>query len=221
MQADTTRGEARRGPVRSPQSLVSGLLLIALSLFAVWLISDLPQGTLRAMGPAMLPRWLAVGLGLAGLALVVWSFLEDGDPLERWSLRGPGMVVLAILAFAVTIRPFPIGGFTTPGLGLIGAGPLAIFIGGYASNEARPRELALLALTLTPVCMLLFGDALNLPIPIFPLGLADLFPAGTSQKAMLRIFAALLLAAAAALFAATWRRQVNAPVDVADHQGKI
>ncbi len=221
MQADTTRGEGRRGPVRSPQSLVSGLLLIALSLFAVWLISDLPQGTLRAMGPAMLPRWLAIGLGLAGLALVVWSFLEDGEPLERWSLRGPGMVVLAILAFAVTIRPFDLGVLTTPGLGLIGAGPLAIFIGGYASNEARPRELALLALTLTPVCMLLFGDALNLPIPIFPLALADLFPAGTSQKAMLRIFALILLAAAAALFAATWRRQAAAPVDVADHQGKI
>ena len=63
-----------------------------------------------------------------------------------------------------------------PGLGLAFAGPLAILIGGYATPEARLRELVILALGLTPFCMLLFGDLLNLPIPIFPAALADSFP---------------------------------------------
>ena len=49
-----------RGPVRAPQSLAGGLLLVALAVLALWLTRDLDQGTLNAMGPAMLPRWLAI-----------------------------------------------------------------------------------------------------------------------------------------------------------------
>lgn len=216
----TPSGAPRRGPVRSPRSLASGIALVALAAFAIWAISDLPQGTLRAMGPAMLPRWLAVGVGLCGVLLLASSFVQDGEPLEGWNLRGPLFVGLAIFAFAVTIRPFPLGGFTTPGLGLIGAGPLAIFISGFASNEVRPRDLVILSLTLIPFCMLLFGDLLNLPIPIFPLAFAELFPAGWSQKAMLRALAAIMLAVGAAVILLTRRRGTGGPVDVADHSGR-
>jgi hypothetical protein len=66
------------------------------------------------------------------------------------------------------------------------AGPLAIIIGGYATPEARLRDLVILALSLTPFCMVLFGDLLNLPIPVFPQALTGLFPADWSQKAVLR-----------------------------------
>ena len=99
-----------RGPVRAPQSLAGGILLIALAALALWLTRDLDQGTLNAMGPAMLPRWLAIGVGLSGLALLAFAFIKEGDALERWSLRGPVFVIGAILAFALTIRPFSFGG---------------------------------------------------------------------------------------------------------------
>ena len=56
------RGAA--GPVRAPQSLAGGLVLLALAALALWLTRDLDQGTLNAMGPAMLPRWLAIAVGL-------------------------------------------------------------------------------------------------------------------------------------------------------------
>ena len=105
----------------------------------------------------------------------------------RCSLRGRLFVILAILAFAVAIRPFALGPVALPGLGLLVAGPLAIFISGYATNEARPRELLILSLGLTALCMELFGDMLNLPIPLFPQSLAGLFPDGWSQKAILRV----------------------------------
>lgn len=213
-------GGGRRGAIRAPQSLVAGLALIALALLALWLTRDLPQGTLRAMGPAMLPRWLAVGVALAGLALLAIGFLKTGDPLEGWSLRGPAMVVLAILAFALTIRPFALGPVSLPGLGLIVAGPLAIFISGYASEEARFRELVILSLALTAVCMELFGDMLNLPIPLFPQAMADLFPATWSQKAILRATSVALLILAAAIALVT-RRSAPAPIDVTDHSGRI
>jgi hypothetical protein len=206
--------------IRAPQSLAGGVLLIALAALALWLTRNLDQGTLNAMGPAMLPRWLAVGVGLSGLALLAAAFLNDGDSLERWSLRGPASIIGAIVAFALTIRPSSFGGFATPGLGLLFAGPLAIVLGGYATTEVRLRELVILALSLTPFCMVLFGDLLNLPIPVFPQALVGLFPADWSQKAVLRATAAIVAVAAGIVFLST-RGHRQATVDVADHSGRI
>ncbi len=211
---------ARAGPVSSPQGLVAGLTLIALAALALWLTKDLDQGTLNAMGPAMLPRWLAIGVGLCGVALVGASFTKDGEGLERWSLRGPAFVILAIFAFAVTIRPFSFAAISTPGLGLAIAGPLAIIVGGHATPEARLRDLLILALVLTPFCMVLFGDLLNLPIPIFPQAFADLFPASWSQKQILRFMAALFAGAGLLVFLLSPRHHTRS-VDVADHSGRI
>jgi hypothetical protein len=210
------------GPIRGPQSFVAGLTLLALAAFSLWLTSDLPQGTLRAMGPAMLPRWLAVGVGICGVALVVAAFARPGHALEAWSFRGPALVVLAILVFAMTIRPFNFGGVTTPGLGLIGAGPLAILIGGFASPEARLRELLIMGLALTAFCMILFGDLLNLPIPLFPQALSDLFPAGWSNDGRLRATAAVVAGLALLIFLVGHRRPERvSTIDVADHSGRI
>lgn len=219
------------GPVRAPQSLAGGLFLLFLAALALWLTKDLTQGSLNAMGPAMLPRWLAVGVGLSGLALVVLAFLKEGEPLERWSIRGPFFIIWAILAFAVTIRAgtwtlgfgsLSVGPLNLPGLGLMVAGPLAVIIGGHATPEARPRDLVILALSLTPVCMVLFGDSalLNLPIPMFPQALAPLFPAGWSQNAILRTLAIIMAAAALLIFLTTRGRRGTA-IDVADHSGRI
>ncbi|EIM25388.1 tripartite tricarboxylate transporter TctB family protein [Microvirga lotononidis] len=221
--SETVSGDlcpARAGPVRSPQSLVAGLTLVALAALSLWLISDLDQGTLQSMGPALLPRWLAIAVGLCGLVLVGTSFTTDGDFLERWSLRGPVFVIGSILAFALTIRGYSFGAFALPGLGLLVAGPLGIILGGYATPEARLRELVILALSLTPFCMVLFGDLLNLPIPVFPQALTSLFPADWSQKAVLRACAALMTAGAIVIFLATRNRHPG-PVDVADHSGRI
>jgi hypothetical protein len=196
------------------------MTLVFLAALALWLTSDLEQGTLGAIGPALLPRWLAYAVGLCGLALIVPAFLKDGDALERWGLRGPLFVIVAILAFAITIRPFALGFLSSPGLGLVIAGPLAIIIGGFATPEARLRDLIILALTLTPFCMVLFGDLLNLPIPVFPQALAGLFPADWSQKAVLRATAATLLVAAIIAFFSGRPRPSN-QIDVADHSGRI
>jgi hypothetical protein len=72
----------RIGPIRAPQNFFAGLALVAMAAFAIWATSDLSQGTLRAMGPAMLPRWLAIGVGACGLGLAVSAFFSDGDPLR-------------------------------------------------------------------------------------------------------------------------------------------
>ena len=215
-----------RGLVRAPQSLLGGLCLVALALLALYLTRDLDQGTLRAMGPAMLPRWLAIAVGLCGLALIAAAFFKTGDALEKWSLRGPVLVGLGVLAFALTIRPVTVGSVTTPGLGMIVAGPLAIMIGGFATNEVRLRDLVILALSLTPFCMILFGDLLNLPIPVFPQTLADTFFAGWSQKQVLRVAAAFMVGAAVLVYLlgrayGRDRSRDQNRVDVIDHTREL
>ena len=158
---------------------------------------------------------------------VVWLGPDHPGIFER--RRRPGtlepawtyLLIGGILAFALTIRPFTLGGLTTPGLGLLFAGPLAILIGGFATPEARLRDLVILALSLTPFCMVLFGDLLNLPIPVFPQALTGLFPADWSQKAVLRATAIIMAAAALIVFLSGRRGRRTVQVDVADHSGRI
>lgn len=211
----------RSGIVRAPQNLAGGIFLVALAALAIWLTRDLDQGSLRSMGPAMLPDWLAYGVGLCGLALIASAFVKDGEPLERWTLRGPFFVVLAILAFAITIRQFSFGPLSLPSFGIVIAGPLAIIIGGYATPDVQFRPLVILSLSLTPFCMVLFGDLLNLPIPLFPQVVADLFPAGWSQKQILRAIAAIMVAGAVVVYFMGRNRRKSNEIDVVDHSGRI
>jgi hypothetical protein len=154
--AVSPREAERRGRVRAPQDFAAGLSLVALALFALWAGADLEQGTLRAMGPGMLPRGVAVLIGLVGVALTVTACLQDGERLERWSLRGPFFVCLGIVAFALTIRA----------VGLALAGPLVALISGAASPETRVKEIVVFAVAITAFCVGLFKYVLNLPIPV-------------------------------------------------------
>ncbi|MDJ1157951.1 tripartite tricarboxylate transporter TctB family protein [Chelatococcus sp. SYSU_G07232] len=166
----TARSDEGSHAIRSPQNFAAGLSLVALMVFALWAGRDLDQGTLRAMGAGMLPRAIAVLIGLCGAALVAVSFVKDGDPLERWHLRGPFFVCLGILAFAFTIRS----------VGLAVAGPLVAIVSGVASPETRLRELLAFALVVTAFCIGLFRYVLNLPLPvlIIPPGVLPGLPAG-------------------------------------------
>jgi putative tricarboxylic transport membrane protein len=140
------------------QDFVAGLVVIAVGLFAFWQSANLALGTLGGMGPGMLPRSLAVLLCLLGGLLVLDAVREGGPALDRWSIRGPLLVLGAVVAFGLTVRP----------LGLAVAGPLAILIGSFASEEVRWQEALMLGVLMTAFCIGLFKFALGLPIPLAP-----------------------------------------------------
>jgi putative tricarboxylic transport membrane protein len=146
----------RRGLVRAPQNLAAGLALLAVAGLALWASGDLEVGTLRAVGPGMMPRAVAALIGVFGAGLAAASLVRPGSPLTPPSLRGPLFVTLAVVSFALTIR--------SPGL--VAAGPLVAVIGGAASEEARPRELVVFGLLVTAFCVVLFRYLLRLPIPV-------------------------------------------------------
>ena len=133
-------------------------MLIAIAAFALWQSSDLAAGSLGAMGPGMLPRALAVLLGALGIVLLVSALMQPGEELHRWSLRGMVFVFGAVVAFGLAVRPW----------GLAVAGPLAVIISGFASEETRWLETIVFGLVMTVFCIGLFKYALGLPIPLAP-----------------------------------------------------
>jgi putative tricarboxylic transport membrane protein len=145
-----------RATIRSPSDLLAGASLVAVAAFSLWAGRGLDSGTLRMMGPGMVPRAVAVAVGGVGLLLVLMSLLKDGPSLGRWPLRGPIVITLSVVAFALTIRT----------VGLAVAGPLVVIVGGAASPESRPRELVIFGLVMTALCIGLFRYLLSLPIPV-------------------------------------------------------
>lgn len=141
-----------------PKNAAAGFFLMAVAALALWQTADLAGGSLRQMGPGMLPRVLASLLGLAGIVLIISTYWQERVALERWSLRGLIFILGAVIAFGLTVRP----------LGLAVAGPLALVISVGASSESRLAEIAIFGLVMTGFCILLFKILLGLPIPVAP-----------------------------------------------------
>jgi hypothetical protein len=161
--------EAARGwRIRSTQDLAAGLFMIVLALLALFLSRDLAAGTLRQIGPGMLPKafaWICAGLG----ALLAFNSLRyNGEKLAGWSWRGVIFVLGAAVVFGLTVRGFEIGPLKVPQLGMLVAGPLVVIISGLAAEDVKITELLIFAAVMTVGCALLFKYALGLPIPLAP-----------------------------------------------------
>jgi len=154
--------------IRSTQDLAAGLFMMLLAAIALIMSSDLPMGTLRQLGPGMLPKSFAVICAALGAMLVISSLRFDGEHLSGWSWRGVLFVLGAACVFALCIRGFDIGPIHVPQLGLAVAGPLVILISGLAADDYRPKELVIFAIAMSTACALLFKYALSLPIPLAP-----------------------------------------------------
>jgi hypothetical protein len=144
--------------IRSSQDYVGGIILMALALFALWASSDLQGMRGFSFGAGTAPRMfggLLVALS-AGIALT--GLLSDGPAMAHYSWRGPLFVMVAILFFALAIRP----------LGLVVTAFISFLIAAIGSHETRWMEAAIVSACLTLGCALLFPYVLGLPMPMFP-----------------------------------------------------
>ena len=154
--------------IRSSQDLAGGLFMILLAVGAFIFTWDLPAGTLRQLGPGMLPKAFAVICAALGALLALSSLRYNGERLEGWSWKGIFFALGGALLFGLTIRGFEIGPIKVPALGLLVSGPLLIFFSGLAADDRKLKELAIFAVAMSTACILLFKYALSLPIPLAP-----------------------------------------------------
>lgn len=144
--------------VRAPQDFWGGLALIGLALLAIWAGSDLPGQHGFAFGPGTAPRIFAGLLVLVGAAVALTGLFIDGPEIGGYAVRGPALIMAAILVFALTIRP----------LGLVPASYLTFMISILASTEMKWGESLLAAAVMTAFCVGLFVYLLKLPFQLWP-----------------------------------------------------
>lgn len=144
-------------PIRGPQDYYGGVALLAFSLFAFWASSDLPGMRGFQFGPGTAPRLFA-GLMLAlsiGIAIVG---LFDGPGLQRYHWRGPFFVSLAILFFAIAIRP----------AGLVISAFACFMIAALGSPDQKWVQTLIVGIAITAFCCFLFPVVLGLPFQLQP-----------------------------------------------------
>ncbi len=144
--------------VRGPQDFIGGIVLVAIALFALWASSDLQGMHGFTFGPGTAPRMFAVLLLGLGAAITITGIVSEGAPLAHYAWRGPLFVMLAIVFFALAIRP----------LGLVVSGLASFLISALGTPETRWVETIIVGLCLTIGCALLFPYVLGLPMPLFP-----------------------------------------------------
>ncbi|MGJ4943411.1 tripartite tricarboxylate transporter TctB family protein [Bradyrhizobium sp. HKCCYLS1011] len=144
--------------IRAPQDYYGGIALMAIALFALWASSDLQGMRGFSFGPGTAPRMLGVLLLGLGAVVAATGVIADGADIAPYHWRGPLFVTLAILTFAVAIRP----------LGLVVAGLASFLISALGTSETRWGETLVVGIALTIGCALLFPYVLGLPMPLFP-----------------------------------------------------
>jgi putative tricarboxylic transport membrane protein len=144
--------------VRGPQDFVGGLALMAIAAFALWASNDLQGMHGFSFGAGTAPRMFGFLLLALGAAIAVTGILSDGPAHATYAWRGPLFVTLAILSFALTIRP----------MGMIFSAMASFMIAALGTPETRWKETTIVAICLTAFCSLLFPYALGLPLQLLP-----------------------------------------------------
>ena len=152
----------------APREFYGGLSLIGLAIVAIWASGDLPGMHGFAFGPGTAPRLFAGLLAVVGALVALTGLLFDGPPIERFAIRGPAWVILAILAFAGMIRGVNLGFVKVPPLGLVLSTFAAFMISICGSSEMRWVESLIAALAMTAFCVALFVYLLQLPFQLWP-----------------------------------------------------
>jgi len=144
--------------IRNPRDFWGGLVLIAVAIIAIWASRELPGQRGFAFGPGTAPRLFAGILAGLGACVALVGLVTDGPPIEKYRIRGPIFIVIAILAFANLIRP----------IGLVPATFITFMISISGSTEMRWLESLIAAVAMTAFCVLLFVYLLNLPFQLWP-----------------------------------------------------
>jgi len=143
---------------RAPQDYFGGVVLVALSLFALWASSDLQGMRGFSFGAGTAPRMFGVLMLGLGLAIMLVGVLSEGPQLAKYAWRGPLFVSLAILSFALSIRP----------LGLVISAFTSFMISALGTPETKWKETLIVGIALTAFCSFLFPYALGLPLQLRP-----------------------------------------------------
>lgn len=139
------------------EDLLFGVFLIVLAILVFIATRKLAVGTASDMGPGYFPRALAWGALAFGTFFTGKSFVVPGERVLPPFWRGLFFVSLSTALFAFLLMK----------VGLALASFLAMVVGSMASKETRPVEIIVFSAVMSAGAVLLFVQALALPVPVF------------------------------------------------------
>jgi hypothetical protein len=150
--------EERMAVIRHPKDFWSGLLFIAIGVFAIVYGMKYTLGTAARMGPGYFPRILGILLILLGSILALRALRLDGPPLPRWKWRPTVVVLGSVVLFGLVVQSVGIALSTV----------MLIVGSSAASPEFRPRESLIVGILLAALAVGVFVIGLKLQLPIWP-----------------------------------------------------
>jgi hypothetical protein len=141
----------------------AGLVLIAFGLAFAIGATNYDLGVVSRMGPGYVPLALGCILVAIGILTIVEGVLRaEGSPIGPVPWRAIVLLIGAVLFFAFTVRR----------LGLVPAIFVSAIMAAFSSTRTTVIQALVIALALTVFCVLIFVEALGLPIRLFPAWLA-------------------------------------------------
>lgn len=148
-----------QGLTRNAKDTLAGLLFAALGLgFSIIAYLQLPIGTATRMGPGYFPIVLGGLLVLFGAAIVLrGAATREVSVFGIIPWRGIVFTAAALILFATTLG----------GLGIALAVFFASIVGSLASARVTVIQSLVTAIVLSVMCAVIFGEWLNLSVPVF------------------------------------------------------
>jgi hypothetical protein len=139
------------------RDMACGLVFIAIGLFfAIKAWFELRIGSAASMGPGYFPFGLGLVMSGFGVAVAIRAFGRAGSIANAVGWRGMGLIALAVVVFALTIR----------GLGMLPSLMVSTLIVAMAPKEAKLFEAMLFSGALSAFNTGIFIYALRLPYPV-------------------------------------------------------
>ncbi|WP_439570277.1 tripartite tricarboxylate transporter TctB family protein [Roseovarius mucosus] len=136
----------------------TGLALVVIGIaLQAHITASYDLGSLRRMGPGMVPMGLSLLLSGLGAALALSALLRAPAPLPQVQVRPFVFVLAAIAAFSLTIRLF----------GLVPAVVLLVGLSTLADRDARFGTFLALSAVLATLAFLIFRLGLGMNLPPF------------------------------------------------------
>jgi len=144
--------------IRHPKDFWSGVIFIAIGLFAITYGTKYTLGSAARMGPGYFPRILGTLLMVLGAILALRALRSHGPPLPGWKWRPTVIVLGSVVLFGAIVQPVGIAISTV--ILIVGASA--------ASPEFRPREALIAGVLLATLAVGVFVIGLKLQLPIWP-----------------------------------------------------
>lgn len=164
-----SREQRSAGGIKRPrlsQDVVLGLIFSAIAVTFLAQMQDLPLGSLKRVGPGLLPAIVSWALLLIGLAHIARGLRPAGadsgrsvEAMGPWGMRG-------ILGIGAALGFFGVAMAWNAGLLVAGSG--TVLLGSIATGQGTMMQRAALVASVVGGSTVLFCILLGLPIPILP-----------------------------------------------------